>query len=473
MIEVMLLIVAIAFFARRGRGTAATKDVLPDVLAGAATAGIISAEQREALLAYAATHQPSGGRLGGAGWLAVFAGLFVVAGVSLLIARNWDELGPVVRVGAFLLLLLGVGEAAIRSRDRGLAFALPLELVWLFLPLLGIGLYGQTFQLSGDPIQSFLVWLALTAPLAWLSPRPVLAVVHTAALVLVLFSGNYLVDGFATLVGGGPSGEAGMLSLAGEVANPRAWTLSLALLLVVVVQSLRLLPPHHRHHCVGVVALWIFGVLVGPTAIRLEHPGWIVLAAVALATLWVIVLVHLETSIEERAAAVTAWLGTLYALTFTWHMNEGAHGDVTTVGLAVVVAVTVLAVGAALLVPGRRLSPHGSWSLAAKAAFVAPILVTLLYLVEDVQLVWVAAAAMNALLVAIAIGLMWHGSLVHEPAQVNAGVLVLVAMLITRFLDVFGGMLRSGVGFIVAGILLAALAWALERTRRRLIGAPS
>ena len=74
-----------------------------------------------------------------------------MAGVSLLIARNWDELGPTVRVGAFQLVLLGIGEAAIRSRDRGLALALPFELVWLFLPLLGIGLYGQTFQLSGDP----------------------------------------------------------------------------------------------------------------------------------------------------------------------------------------------------------------------------------------------------------------------------------------------------------------------------------
>ena len=27
---------------------------------------------------------------------AVFAGLFVVAGVALLIARNWDDIGPLV-----------------------------------------------------------------------------------------------------------------------------------------------------------------------------------------------------------------------------------------------------------------------------------------------------------------------------------------------------------------------------------------
>jgi uncharacterized membrane protein len=57
-------------------------------------------------------------------------------------------------------------------------------------------------------------------------------------------------------------------------------------------------------------------------------------------------------------------------------------------------------------------------------------------------------------------------------AQINLGVLILVWVLISRFLDLFGSMLRSGIGFILAGVMLAALAWALERTRRRLIAAP-
>lgn len=472
MTEVMLLLLAIAYFARRGRGKPVTKDALGDLLAGAATAGIITPAQRDDLLAYAAKHQPSTGRLGGAGWLAVLAGLFVVTGVSLLVARNWEDIGPVVRVGAFLAVLLGVGEAAIRSRERSLALALPLELVWLFVPLLGIGLYGQTFQLTGDPIRPFLVWLALAAPLAWLSPRPVVATLHTGALVAMLFWGNYLMDGFSMLVGSG-IGSRGMLALTGEPPNPAAWLLSAVMLALVVLQSVRLLPEHHRHHCVGIVAVWVLGILVGPTPIRIEHPGWIVLAAVSLATLWVVVLSYLDTSIEERATATTAWLGALYALTFTWHMTDPAHGDVTTIGIALIVTVTVLALGAAALLPGERLSPRPAWALAAKAAFIVPVAITMLYLVDDVRLVWLASAAFNVMLFAIAIGLMWHGSLAHEPAQINAGVLVLVAILITRFLDVFRSMLQSGIGLIAAGALLAGLAWALERTRRRLIGASS
>jgi uncharacterized membrane protein len=137
------------------------------------------------------------------------------------------------------------------------------------------------------------------------------------------------------------------------------------------------------------------------------------------------------------------------------------------------VTVTVLALGAAALLPSERLSPRPAWALAAKAAFIVPIAITMLYLVDDVRLVWLASAAFNVMLFAIAIGLMWHGSLAHEPAQINAGVLVLVAILITRFLDVFRSMLQSGIGLIAAGALLAGLAWALERTRRRLIGASS
>lgn len=472
MVEVLLLILAVAYFARRGKGKPPTTDALDEMLAGAASAGIITPAQREQLRAYAATHQPSGGRFGGVAWLAVLGGLFVAAGVSLLIARNWEDIGPIVRVGAFVLLLFAVGEATIRSRDRGLALALPLKIVWLFLPLLGIGLYGQTFQLTGDAVQPFLVWLALTAPLAWLSPRPFVATLHTTALIVVLFAGNYVIDGFAALVGTGTAPRS-MLALTGEPTNPAAWLLSIVVLASMVLQSLRLLPAHHRHHCVGVVAFWVFGVLVGPTPIRIEHPGWIVLAAVSLATLWVVVLAHLDTSIEERATATTAWLGALYALTFTWHMTDAARGDVTTTGVGLIVATTVMALGAALLLPGERLSPRPAWALAGKAVFVVPVLVTLLFLGDDVQLVWLAAAVLNVALFAIAAGLMWHGSLVHEPAQVNAGVLVMLAILITRFLDVFRSMLQSGIGLILAGALLAGLAWALDRTRRRLIGASS
>src|SRR4051794_33992082 len=166
----LLLLVALGLLGRAGfRRWRRTGDELPVVLAGAEAAGIITADQRERILAHAATSGAARSRLHGASWLGIFAGLFVVAGISLLIATNWEDIGPLARIGAFLVVLAAVGEGAIRFRDRSLGLSVPLEVLWLFLPLLGIGLYGQTFQLSGDPVRPSLVWLVLTMPIAWLS----------------------------------------------------------------------------------------------------------------------------------------------------------------------------------------------------------------------------------------------------------------------------------------------------------------
>jgi hypothetical protein len=308
--------------------------------------------------------------------------------------------------------------------------------------------------------------------LAWLSQRPVVAIIHTFAMVGVLFTGDFLIDIASALLTGGTGGQIGILTLTEGGSRPLAWVLSILLLAIVSVQSLRLLPHAHRHHFVGVWAVWILSLLLAPTPLRLRHEGWIILAAVALATLWVVVLAYLETSFEERATSTMVWLATLYALTFTWHMDGSASGSTSTAGLAVVELVVVAALGGALALPLRRLSPLSSWAWAAKGALVAPVLVAMLYLTGDVRQVWLAASVMNVILVVIAVGLMWHGSLVREVAQINLGVLVLVGVLITRFLDVFGNMVRSGFGFIVAGVMLATLSWALERTRRRLIGVP-
>jgi uncharacterized membrane protein len=468
MVEIVLLILAVGYFARRGR-RAPTGDALATLLAGAAAAGIITTAQREQLVAYAATHQPQSTRLGGAAWLGVFAGLFVVAGVSLLIARNWEEFGPLLRIGAFLVVLLAVGEAAIRTQGRSVAVSVPLELLWFFLPLLGIGLYGQTFQLSGDPVQPFLAWLAVSAPLAWLSRRSVVATVHTAALVFVLFMGNYVVEPMTMIIGSGTGWPTHLLALDEKHGSLLAWALSIAILLAIAVQSLRLLPRAHRHQFVGVWAVWLWAMLLAPTPLHVGHPGWLVLATLGLTTLWLVVLIALDTSFEERATVVAVWLATIYGLTFTWHMTEPASGTASEGGRWLIEIVVAAALAGVLALPARRLSPLASWAWAGKALLVVPLLAATLYLGQDVQRVWQAAAIMNVVLVVAAIGFMWHGSLVHETAQINLGVMVLVGVLITRFLDVFGSMLQSGMGFIVAGLLLAGLSWALERTRRRLI----
>lgn len=472
MSEILLLILAVAFFSRRGRARRGAADPWPGILVEAERRGTITEAQRTALLAQAAEAGAPQARLAGVAWLGMFAGLFVVAGISLLIARNWDEIGPTVRVAGFVALLASAGEAAIRFQGRSLAASVPLELVWFFLPLLGIGLYGQTFQLTGDPLSPFLVWLALGLPLAWASERRIIATIHTFTLAAVLFAGNYVAEPAALFIGATRGVRAGLLSLTSPGGHASAWVLSAALLATIAVQSLRILPRQHRHQFVGIIAVWIFCLLVASTPFHLRHEAWLALGALGLATLWVAILVALDTSFEERAAGVGVWLAVIYGLTFTWHVETVASGSTTTLGILVVGGATAAAIACIVALPTARLSPDPTWALGMKVMLVAPLAVAGAFFTDDVQLIWCAAAMLNLLLLAIAVGLMWHGSLVREAAQVNLGVLILVGVLVTRFLDVFGNMLRSGLGFIVAGLLLAGLSWALERTRRRLLSAP-
>ena len=468
----LLVLVALVLLARAGfRRWRRTGDELPVVLAGAEAAGIITADQRQRILAHAATSGAARSRLDGARWLGIFAGLFVVAGISLLIATNWEDIGPLARIGAFLALLAVIGEGAIRFRDRSLGLSVPLEVLWLFLPLLGIGLYGQTFQLSGDPMRSFLVWLLLTMPIAWLSPRPIVATIHTFAMAAVLFCGNFVIDPTTDALVG-PRSPIGRLALIDGADTSAAWLLSLVLLAAIAVQSVRLLPRAHRHHFVGIWAFWLMSVLVAHTPLRIEHEGWLIVAALALSTLWLVVLALMDTSFEERATSLVVWLGLVYALTFTWHVDDAATGEASIAGVALVVVAATSALLGAIALPPARLSPIGGWGRAAKALLVAPLVAGFAYLSTDLSIVWCAAIVMNLVLLAAALGLMWHGSLAREVHQINLGVLVMVWLLITRFLDLFGSMLESGIGFIVAGVFLAGLSWALERTRRRLIAGP-
>jgi hypothetical protein len=427
-------------------------------------------EQRERILAHAATTAGAGSRLDGARWLGIFAGLFVVAGISLLIATNWEDIGPLARIGAFLALLVAVGEGAIRFRDRSLGLSVPLEVLWLFLPLLGIGLYGQTFQLSGDPLRPFLVWLLLTMPIAWLSPRPIVATIHTFAMAAVLFCGNFVIDP-TTDAFLGPRSPIGRLALIDGADTPAAWLLSLVLLAAIAVQSVRLLPRAHRHHFVGIWAFWLMSVLS-----RIRRSGSSTKGG--------------SSSPPSRCRRSAR--------------RAGAHGHelrrardeprrVARPRLCAHVHVARRRCGdrrgvdrrrgsrggrgdggapRAIALPPPRLSPLGGWGRAAKALLVAPLVTGFAYLSTDLSIVWWAAVVMNLVLLAAAIGLMWHGSLAREVRQINLGVLVMVWLLITRFLDLFGSMLESGVGFIVAGVFLAGLSWALERTRRRLIAGP-
>ena len=70
-------------------------------------------------------------------------------------------------------------------------------------------------------------------------------------------------------------------------------------------------------------------------------------------------------------------------------------------------------------------------------------------------------------------GLVTRGYLRGDERYINAGLLVVAIGLLTRYVDVFWSLLAGSAFFIIGGLLLLAVAFALERMRRGLVRAMS
>lgn len=81
------------------------------------------------------------------------------------------------------------------------------------------------------------------------------------------------------------------------------------------------------------------------------------------------------------------------------------------------------------------------------------------------------AVVFNGVYFAIAAGLVTRGYLRGDERYVNAGLLAVAIGLLTRYVDVFWSLLAGSAFFIVGGVLLLAVAFALERMRRELLRA--
>src|SRR5206468_6221149 len=76
----------------------------------------------------------------------------------------------------------------------------------------------------------------------------------------------------------------------------------------------------------------------------------------------------------------------------------------------------------------------------------------------------------NVFLVALALGALAVGYTAGEAWLVNLGLVALVVEAAIRFFDFFARIMPRSVAFLVGGVVVLALAWALERNRGRLAG---
>ncbi|HLG18595.1 MAG TPA: DUF2157 domain-containing protein [Bdellovibrionota bacterium] len=426
-----------------------------------AAEGIISSDQMGRILDRL-KQQKAGVQIRGTTWIAIFAGLFVAAGISLVIAHNWDQIGPVTRVVSFLFFFAAVGEAAIRLEDRSIAWSLPFSILWFFFPILGIGLFAQTFQLSGDPIRPFLVWILLTLPLAWFSRRRALPVPHLLLIVGVLFFGSFTPNQSLSLVAHYPFRETLPFS-------PWAWLGALFLIGLAFAESFKLLNSAHRKHVLGMTLLWLTLLVIMPTRLEIKNGGWLYAAATSASTLWLALNLLLRSSLPERVPSYLSVVGCTYAMTFLWHLQSPFQGNASPFGLVLVCGMAATALIVCLVFAKERFSPQPNWHYFFQVLFLGPLLLSFGLPHVNGEGIRIIAILANLFLFVGALGAMWHGSLMGSDLRINLGVIILLLLLVTRFFDVLGDLVQGGIGFIVSGLFLGLVAYVLGKTRKHLM----
>lgn len=132
--------------------------------------GLISKEQKNTILDFEAA------RAAGNKWL--FFGLLTAAclavgiGVISIIAYNWADIAPWLKLSVGALILGGLAAAYVKTASSEKDILAHVFLTLFFLGVLGyIGLTAQIFHLNSHPHRGVLFWLAISTPLAFTSKR--------------------------------------------------------------------------------------------------------------------------------------------------------------------------------------------------------------------------------------------------------------------------------------------------------------
>lgn len=131
-------------------------------------AGLITAEQRDQIIAYFDVKEEGGKFLA---IISFIGAVLIAAGIVLLISAHWNEIPRGVKIAAGLALMLGahgggwwLREIHGQYRKTGEA----LQFVGSALFLANIALVGQIYHLESRTPNAFLLWLVGIAALPWL-----------------------------------------------------------------------------------------------------------------------------------------------------------------------------------------------------------------------------------------------------------------------------------------------------------------
>ncbi|NLO91392.1 MAG: DUF2157 domain-containing protein [Elusimicrobia bacterium] len=426
-----------------------------EALADSVQAGLISQEQMSAM----AARQAEGaavGRIKGITWIAVMAGICFALGLVLIISHNWDTIPDAIKILSFILILIGAGEGALHLLPERRAAASSLAALWFFLPIAGIGLYAQVFQLSGDAIKPFLIWAALSAPLAFEWSSKIMAWLELVLLLAVLWLGAFACDGIMNI-----SSE---IFSSSHVPGPVAWATCAAVFGAALALGLAKLPKARLLMTAALMG-WLVA-LAGFTKTFECQNFWMMLfgfGGVGLACLFVNAQ---DQEGDDSSLPFWIWAAVPYIASFFYKRGATLYAHMDTSGVILLSALFAAAAIALWFSRKNIFSGDGEAETYARITAIAASALPLLGLFAGDNAAGISA---NVALFGVSAGLMWHGTTQGRAGQINKGMALLTLLMISRFIDYFGSLLRSGGAFMAAGLLLALLAWAMHKGRKALI----
>ena len=383
----------------------------------------------------------------------ILGGTLVGLGVILLLAHNWADLSRAARTALAFAPLVAAQLLAVwifRAGKESAAWREGVGLFWTLAVGAAIALVAQTYHIPGDAGRFALTWMLLTLPIVYLLNATGPALVYLAGITFWAIDAQ---------------------SNAGQ-ALP-FWPLA-ALILPHVVYAARGNPYAARPALLFWGIAFALCVAVGVTLEKILPGLWIIVYG----ALFAIFYLAGEFWFGEAPSAWQKPFQTFgavggvvlaFLLTYDWPWEEigwrywrhGAayHGFAATLDYALAALLPAAAI--ALLVSSVR---RGK----AHALFIGalPILAVLGFaLVAQTGEETAALALFNLYVFAVGLGLLVQGFRARRASTVNAGLLVVFALILLRFFDEDLGFVFRGVVFVLLGLAFLAVNLVLARKK--------
>lgn len=404
-----------------------------------ASKGILPAEAVANLRRHYGELPAGSGRLWAVLICSVLGGALIGAGVILLVAHNWDNLGRATRTAlafAPLVVAIGLGGWVMARRRNSAAWCEGVATFWALTIGSTISLVAQIYHIHGDPARFFLTWILLGLPIVYL--------LRSSLAACLYFIGATTWAGCSAWPIGGTS-PLWYWPLVG-LAMPHVFALWRS----------------DRDQWRAALTGWVLAAcLCVGTASSLENAydgAWIAAYPGLLALMYL-------AGVRWFADAATVWhrpwqtigavgLGVVaLMLTYDWPWRDiyrlyvwrSERGMITGNLVAALLPIAAVCVAA-------REARAANWEKLDRVVVgLAPLLGVVGYAVSIFAITALPQALFNVYLLALGVGALVSGIRTNLLGRVNAGLLALSSLIIARFFDSDLTFLARGAAFLLVG----------------------